>query len=301
MQIILLFLDGVGIGKPDPETNPFFRARLPQLSSLLDGELPHDRRKRHRSALATMVPVNATLGVPGLPQSGTGQTAIFTGVNAAKLIGKHFGPYPTTDLRPIVETKNIFRRLMSHGRRAVFANAFPKQFFDYVESGTRRLTVTTLSAMYAGIPLLTASDLKQNRGVSADLTRSRWPELGISDLNVITPAEAGRHLAELSAQHDFTLFEYWLTDHAGHSQDMTFGVDVLERFDAFLTGILELSDLSKTLLVIVSDHGNLEDLSRKTHTRNPVPCIAIGERRDEFCAIVKNLTHVTPAILRMLV
>ncbi len=300
MRVLLLFLDGVGIGVRNAEVNPFFRADLPHLRSLLGGEMPHSRLKRISTKRAELIPVNATLGIPGFPQSGTGQAALFTGVNAAKLIGQHFGPHPTTTLHPLVEEKNIFRQLKSLGKSVCFANAFPQQFFDYVDTGTRRLTVTTLSCRYAGVPLLRVESLRGDNALSADLTRARWPELGYPDLPVVTPEEAGNHLCAIANKHSFTLFEYWLTDHAGHTQDMPLAVEVLERFDALLGGLLEDIDLSESLLVLTSDHGNIEDLSTKTHTRNPVPCLAVGKKHKEFLDGIKNLTHITPAILRML-
>lgn len=299
MNILLLFLDGVGIGKKNEAVNPLFRASLPTLRSLLGG-IPHSRYKSATTSRAILAPANATLGVEGLPQSGTGQTAIFTGINAPKKIGRHFGPFPTTDLRPEIEKRNIFRQLKDLGKSVVFANAFPRQFFEYTRSGTRRLSVTTLSCMMTGIPLQTSDSLARNEAVSADLTRERWPELGYPELSVITAHEAGEHLAAIAGKHDFTLFEYWLTDHAGHSRDMNSAVDVLERFDSFLNGLLEKLDLRETLVVLISDHGNIEDLSTKSHTRNPVPCIAIGSQRQEFISRIKNLTHITPTIVRFL-
>ncbi len=299
MRVLLLFLDGVGIGKDDKEVNPLFHASMPALRTLLGG-MPHSRRKSLSTARAAVVPVNATLGVPGLPQSGTGQTAIFTGTNASKKIGRHFGPYPTTDLRPVIEEKNIFRQLLQRGKRVIFANAFPKQFFEYTQSGTRRLTVTTLSCLMSGVPLLTIEALRNDAAISADITRERWPELGYPELHTVRPEEAGAHLAAIAAHHDFTLFEYWLTDHAGHSMDMKFAVDVLERFDGFLGGLIDHSDLTKCLIVLISDHGNIEDLSTKTHTRNPVPCIAVGAGGKDLIMRVKNLSHLTPALVTIL-
>ena len=299
MRVILLFLDGVGIGKRDPHTNPFLAARLPILKELLGDSIPSLSNKRFRSIRTELVPVNATLRVPGLPQSGTGQTAIFTGVNGARLFGRHFGPYPPTVLRPVIETKNIFRQLRNRGKTVCFANAFPQRFFDYTSSGTRRLTVTTLACMLTGVPLLTANDLRRNEGISADFTRVRWPELGHPDVEPVTPREAGHHLWHLAEQNDFTLFEYWLTDHAGHGQNMKLGIEVLESFDQFLGGIFEGFRNSDSLLVMISDHGNLEDLSVKTHTRNPVPCIAVGQHAHDFVSSVRSLTHITPAILKL--
>ena len=300
MRVIFLFLDGVGIGTMNPDVNPFFKARLPHFRSLLDGMLPHGGESRISARSAELVPINSTLGVPGLPQSGTGQAALFTGVNAARQIGKHFGPHPTTTLHPLVQEKNIFRQLKSRGKAVRFVNAFPKQFFDYVDSGTRRLTVTTLSCKYADVPLLRAEELGRNEAVSSDLTRARWPELGYPELHAIPPRESGRHLWKIALNYDFTLFEFWLTDVAGHSRDVSMAVEILERFDGFLEGLLEEFDGSSSLLIITSDHGNIEDLTTKSHTRNQVPCIALGKKRREVLAGVRSLTHITPAILRML-
>jgi hypothetical protein len=216
------------------------------------------------------------------------------------MIGRHFGPFPTTDLKPVIREDNIFGTLIRAGKRVVFANTFPRQFFEFTNSGTRRLTVTTLSCTMSGVPLLTADHLRQNMGISADITRERWQEMGYPDLPEIPAEEAGKHLADLSGDHDFTLFEYWLTDHAGHSMKMEFCVDVLERFDRFLGGFLANVDLAQTTAVLISDHGNLEDISTKGHTRNAVPCLAFGGQWNQILASIRNLTHVTPAIVKLL-
>ena len=300
MNVLLLFLDGVGIGKANPETNPFFQASLPTMQSLLGKELFSFKRKRISTKRAELVPANATLGVAGLPQSGTGQTAIFTGVNASRMINRHFGPYPTTDLRPVIYEKNIFRQLKARNKSVVFANAFPKQFFEYTESGTRRLTVTTLSCLMSDVPLLTADVLRENKAISADIHRERWGEMGYPDILPISAETAGEQLAEICRNHDFTLFEYWLTDHAGHSRDMARSVEVLERFDRFFGGLLGRIELHTTTVVLVSDHGNIEDLSTKTHTRNSVPCLVLGPERERYAASIRNLTHITPSILQLL-
>ncbi|HTP12625.1 MAG TPA: peptidase, partial [Bacteroidota bacterium] len=163
-----------------------------------------------------------------------------------------------------------------------------------------RLTVTTLACMMTGIPLRTANDLMRDEGISADFTRARWPELGHPDVRPVSPREAGHHLWQLASKFDFTLFEYWLTDVAGHSQKMDTAIDALEKFDGFLEGFLELFEPANALLITISDHGNIEDLSTKSHTRNPVPCIAAGAHRKEFVNGIRNLTHLTPSILNIL-
>jgi len=300
MKTILLFVDGLGIGDEDAGVNPLLRARMTNLRALLGGGIPTKESPGFSFNGAIAKPIDAVLDIEGLPQSGTGQIAIFTGANGPRLHGAHFGPYPPSSLRGVLESDNIFRRLIHRKKKGVFANAFPRQFFEYVRRGTRRLTVTTLSCLSAGVELRTAEDLADDVAVSADLTRERWADLGYPELTPISARESGAHLARLSRDVDFTLFEYWLTDHAGHKLDFSFAVDVLERFDDFLGGILEHIDLKHQLLAIVSDHGNIEDLSTKTHTRNDVPIIVTGRRAGDLVQRVDNITHITPTIVDLL-
>lgn len=296
MKIIFLFLDGVGLGDEYPLINPLFCSNLPNLRALFQNSLPSKKRSNLTSKIAALVPVDTRLDVDGLPQSGTGQVTLFTGVNGAKEHGGHFGPFPPTTLHHSLRDENIFRQLLQRKKSVVFANTFPHQFFEYVKKGRRRLSATTMACIMTDVPLLTGEHLKRNEGVSADITRERWPELGYS-IPKIVPSVAGRHLAEIAGRHDFTLFEYWLPDHAGHKQDHPLAVRVLETFDSFLGGIIESTDLKDTLLVITSDHGNIEDLSTKSHTLNEVPCIAVGALAHQFVKRVKSLTDFTPAIV----
>jgi 2,3-bisphosphoglycerate-independent phosphoglycerate mutase len=300
VRVIFLFLDGVGLGKADPNINPLFKARLPHLRSLLGGKIPFLGLRRFSSELAEVVPLNATLRVAGLPQSGTGQAALFTGVNAPKLIGRHFGPYPASTLHALIREQNIFKQMKAAGHSVCFANAFPKQFFDYVASGKRRLSVTTLSCQNAGVEILDAEAMRRGEAVSADITCGRWPELGYPDLPAIMPHDAGRHLWNIAQKHALTLFEYWLTDYAGHGRGVATAVEVLERFDGMLGGLLEGFTPKECTLILTSDHGNIEDLSTKSHTRNPVPCIIAGSKQKELSAVLRSLTDVTPALVSLL-
>ena len=305
VQVLMLFLDGVGIGRRDPDVNALIAAHLPSLRSLLGGEIPTLDRRGVTASPAVAFPLDATLGIPGLPQSGTGQAALFAGVNASRIAGKHFGPYPYSTLRPIIARQNIFKRCLDAGFTTCFANAFPKRFFDYMKHHGSRLSVTTLSCTQTGIPLLQGADLVAGHAVSADITNEGWKNLGHPDIEVLKPAEAGRRLAKISAHHDFVLFEYWKTDYAGPSRDMKEAIRVLERFDAMLGGILDALDSTRTLLLITSDHGNIEDMSVKTHTRHPVPLILYGHKHKETAALLQaksrpSLPHVIPAIMEIL-
>jgi hypothetical protein len=251
--------------------------------------------------------LDANLGIAGLPQSGTGQTSLFTGVNGAALAGKHFGPHPYSSLRPVIERQNIFRRLLDADKRPCFANAFPQRFFDYALQPRSRFTVTTISCLASGLRLLDASDLAAGRGVSADITGAGWHALGHPEIVPVVPAEAGRRLARLLEGNDFVLFEYWRTDHAGHAMRREEARSVLETFDGLLGGVVEAVAGSDVLLLITSDHGNIEDITVKTHTRHPVPLVAHGPGHRDFVDRIRNgrhgtpdLTSVTPAILEFI-
>jgi hypothetical protein len=305
LRVLFLFLDGVGLGKRDPSANPLFAAPLEGLRRLCGGEIPSLRRAWLRHTHGGVLPLDATLGVPGLPQSGTGQTALFTGLNAAKLIGKHFGPYPYSTLRPLLQKQNLFQRLLDAGRSCCFANAFPQRFFDYVDRHPTRLTVPALSCLYSGVPLRRAEDLAGGRAVSADITGAGWKTLGHHEIETVEPVEAGRRLARLTRHNDFVLFEYWKSDHAGHAMSMREAQEVFEKLDAMIVGVLEGIDRRDTLVLLTSDHGNVEDLRVRTHTRNPVPCVAYGKGSEEFLSdlsspAARTLCRVTPAIIRLL-
>ena len=120
------------------------------------------------------------------------------------------------------------------------------------------------------------------------------------DVPLFTPAEAGEILGRESRRYDFCLYEYFQSDRAGHSRDLARCQAEARKLDAFLARLLETVDLSETLLVVTSDHGNLEDVRTKSHTLNPVPLMAWGPGAREFIAEVEDISGVTPGILKAL-
>lgn len=297
MSIYLIFWDGVGYGKKDPAKNPFFSAKLPALQTLCGGNLPSASFKKYSSDIVSLSPVNTTLRVPGLPQSGTGQTAIMTGVNAAKMIGKHFGPHPYSTLVPVIKEQNLFVRLQRMGKSFFFANGYPQKYFDYIFGPKGKVPTIALAYISAGKSLNTHVAIKHRQAISADISGTRWKELGHPDVQPTTPQEAGALMYELGKKVDLIFFEYFVTDHAGHSQEMAVAVEMLERMDGFIEGILQRFNYDEDIILIVSDHGNIEDLSVKTHTRNPVPLLVIGKQHSYFSSRIRSLVDITPAII----
>lgn len=297
MSFYFIFWDGVGYGKNNPTVNPFFAAKLPTFETLFDGKLPSLSFKKFSSDVVSLSPVNTTLRVAGLPQSGTGQCAMMTGVNAAKHIGKHFGPHPYSTLVPIIKEKNLFVRLQQMNKTFFFANGYPKRYLDYLFGPKGKIPTIALAYLSAGKSLNTHVDIQNRQAISADISGSRWGELGHPEVPMIHPAEAGKLFYELGKKVDLIFFEYFVTDHAGHSQEMRTAIEMLERMDGFLNGILRRFDYSNDIIFIISDHGNVENLSVKTHTRNPVPLIVIGKQHSYFSSRIRTLVDVTPTIV----
>jgi hypothetical protein len=299
-RVLFIFLDGVGIGKADPAVNPFFSTPLKTLPSILGGNLPDLDNPRYQSNHVTLVPIDANLGVEGLPQSGTGQTSLLTGVNAAQYIGKHFGPYPFSSLKPILRETSIYTKLEEQGKSVMYANAFPHQFFDHMKSKRARIAATTFSWISSGHTLNSAEDLAKGNALSSDITNEGWKtRLGYPDMPLLTAREAGKLLARISRSYDFVLYEYYLTDHAGHERSFSLAGASLLKLDSLLEGILQEIDLSSTLVLLTSDHGNMEDLSTKSHTRNPVPFLAIGAG-NKIIERAQSLTDVYSIIVEYL-
>ncbi len=292
----MVFFDGWGLGPDNEAINPFLAVPMPALRSLLGGKIPVNGNGHLNARYATLIPTDATLGVPGLPQSATGQTTLFTGVNAARAIGEHLGPYPNGALRKIIATNNIFQQLTDKDCRVAFANAYPPIFFERLARNSARRSATSYAAYAAGVRYRTIDDLRAGQAVSAFVTNDRWVAAG-ADVPRITARQAGQNLARLAKDYDFTLFEYFLTDAAGHKGKRDFVTAVLTQVDELLTGILEEIDLSTTLFITTSDHGNVEDSSAKGHTLNPGPTILVGAGRAGLAPRIHSLTDMTPAVV----
>ena len=298
MRVLLLFFDGWGLGANDPATNPFLTASMPTLRELFGGTIP-TRENNSASARALLAPTDATLGVPGIPQSATGQTAIFTGVNAPRVIGEHLGPYPNAALRKILARDNLFQRLTAATRRVAFANAYPPIFFERLARNKARRGATSYAVHAAGVRYRDIDDLRAGRAVSAFVTNQIWRDHG-ADVPLITAHEAGKNLARLADENDLTVFEYFLTDAAGHKAKPDFTARVLAEVDELLRGVLDAINLDDSLVVTTSDHGNVEDTTAKGHTRNPVPTILIGAGREKMAPQIHALTDLTLAISNLL-
>jgi len=294
-RLVLVFLDGVGIGPDDPDSNPFLQADLPWLRGVLGG-IPTLGRPELRGPGAVAFPLDAVLGVDGLPQSGTGQTSLLTGRNAAALFGRHFGPWTPVSLRSMLAEENVLRRARDAGLSAAFANAYPR---DWPSGRAARWPAAPpLAARAAGLLTRHSEHLARGEAVASDIDNERWRKhLGPGDLPRISPSDAGANLARVSSTTRLTFFAHYSTDYAGHRADMGECVRALRRVDAFLGGLAAADP--DALVLVTSDHGNIEDI-RDGHTRNPTLGVAAGPGAAEFRGELSSIMDVPRAVLAWL-
>lgn len=308
MRVLFIFLDGIGLGENNPEINPLARAKMPNLNQLLEGRALLKESAPFHGEYATLLAIDPRVGVTGLPQSATGQGILVTGKNIPAEIGYHYGPKPNPEVATHLKNGTLFSRFSAAGKKAALLNAYPPRYFDGIDSGKRLYSSIPLAVTNAGLSLFTQEDFFAGRALSADFTGNGWRQmLGFPNAPELSSQEAGRKLALLAKEYHFSLFEYWASDYAGHKQQMETGVELMETFDDVLGGLAEemKEERSKNgdemLVLITSDHGNMEDLSTRKHTNADVPALVIGEKttREEFTREMKDLTHIAPAIWNM--
>ncbi|MBU8898206.1 metalloenzyme [Corallococcus sp. H22C18031201] len=285
MRVAVLFIDGVGIGRKEPASNPLAHREY-LLSWFQDAPgptLPDSGRG---------VAVDATFGVTGRPQSASNQTAILTGDPAPVLVGSHVLGYPNAALRDLMSRRSIVRRLKAAGRSATFANAYPAPYLDLlgiprratsepsermeVPPAARKVKPSAAKLAFAAgeEPLRTLDDARADDGLTHDITGEHARAYGLHAPER-TPEQAAAVFWRIAAGADFTFFEHYLADEAGHARDMAAALAALDTFDAFARALVATRPDDARVLVC-SDHGNVEDLSTRSHTIHPVPVLYFG-------------------------
>ena len=304
MSVLFLFVDGVGLAPVGPD-NPLSDAPMPAIHAVLNGALTIERAGAASRAL--LRPLDATMGVAGLPQSGTGQTALLTGINAAAIHGRHQPHFPPVALRSLLVERSIFRRLTEAGRRVAFANAFGMRYWEALAARRLRRSASVIAAEGAGVRFRSDHDLRAGSALTWDIT-GETIRAGGGDAPVVAARAAGARLARLAAQYDFVFFETFLTDLAGHGRLAHLAAPdrpplaiveqvhmAMERVDGMITGALDAMRPGDTL-VLASDHGNIESLSSSSHTRNPVPLLVVGPAASWFAHLV-SIVEVADAVV----
>ncbi|MDB5078689.1 MAG: hypothetical protein JWP00_613 [Chloroflexi bacterium] len=299
-HFIYLFLDGIGLAPAGPD-NPFAPVGPDSLDPMpfLNGVLgtPLLAGPEIHTSEVLFKPVDATLGVPGRPQSATGQAALYTGRNAPAFLGRHLTGFANGSLRILLEESGMFKQILALGGRATAANLYTPAYFQAIENRKLRYSVGALLNITAGVPFRMPEDYERGEALFWDITNRYSSSRGF-ELPIIAPQEAGRRLARLAEGYEVTLFESYLPDYAGHAQDMDRAREVLREVDGLIEGIM-LYKSPGTTLVICSDHGNIEYLGSRLHTLNPVPLLVFGPAAPAFGG-VETIMGLVPVIVDQL-
>ncbi len=282
MRTLFLFVDGLGI-RAAAADNPVTEAVCPTLFRLIT----RDAR-----------PIDACLGVPGLPQSATGQTTMFTGVNASQYMGRHVEGFPGPSLRTLIASNNLLHTLTGEGHRVCFANGYYVESVEEIRA-RRFKSVTTVMGLTCPQIFCLREHLLANQAVFQDITRASMRARGYTG-PLVTPQQAAEHLIQIALAHDFTLFEYFQTDLAGHSRNFQEAVETLTLLDSFLAPVFVMAREQDLLVVLCSDHGNIEAIEAHGHTTNPVPLIALGPGSERMLQDTTSLLDITPRLLPLI-
>jgi len=196
--LAFLFVDGLGLSS-DPRS-PLKRLDLPTLGALTGG---FSRVPLSRPSLAYRV-LDARLGVEGLPQSATGQTALLTGKNASQLLGHHQGPHPLSKLQALLQRESLQFWATRRGLGVLHANGYRPEYLEKVQGSRRNLlSAFAFAARAAGLELL---PMDHPRAVLPAF----WPQ----------PEAAGERFAQIAQHYDLTFLESWALDYWGHRLPM---------------------------------------------------------------------------------
>ncbi len=197
-KLIFIFLDGIGLGRND-DSNPFTKASMPTLLNLIGQKLINTTNIVEQNILVKGI--DACLGVEGVPQSATGQTALFTGFNAQAILGYHLTAYPNNELISIIKNRSILKYAKEKHISSIFANSYTDKFFDSSKQNFSAYSVTTHCVLAAQKRFNTINDLINGKAVHWDITNSTLQ----NEVSVISPFKAGQNLKNITNDYDLVL------------------------------------------------------------------------------------------------
>ncbi|MFZ4814324.1 MAG: hypothetical protein ACOYL5_07305 [Phototrophicaceae bacterium] len=300
-RVLVIFIDGIGIGEDIPARNPFSSADMSTLTALTNGKRWVQGIGRQDSARATFIPTDPRMGIPGRPQSGTGQATIISGKNVPALVGEHYGPKPNLATREVLAKGTIFNDVVARGKKAALISAYPPHLHQEIKRGKYLPSSYQQAVLQMGLPMFGVDDLRAGRALSEDWTGEAWRrQMGFTDTPLYTPEEAGARMVTIARQYDFAFFSHWMSDVIGHRGTLEDGVKLLELLNRVMRGVLNTWQDDEGVIVLTSDHGNMENLADRHHTENDVPTLIVGNQRHTVAEGLTTLADIVPGLRRVL-
>ncbi|MBL8680024.1 MAG: hypothetical protein JNK05_12695 [Myxococcales bacterium] len=189
-------------------------------------------------------------------------------------------------------------RARNAGATSAYLNAFTHERARDSEDRSKSVHrgACTCAAIAGGGKLYTLDDLERGRAATFDLVHDVIRGLGI-DVPPRSMLDAARAVLTGAREVHLSLFELFLTDKAGHAQDTGFARREVARTERFLDALTSIADPATDTIVVVSDHGNLDDLSTRGHTMAPVPALAWGRGAAALVENWNSLEDIGEAVL----
>lgn len=218
-------------------------------------------------------------------------------------------------MREVIKRENLLLKLKNIGVNSRFINTYPKHSDLFSEPNIkisktgemtfsdefpaifkRRISVTSSIIISNSEKPFDIKDLKDKRSLYQDYSNRSLLKHGL-DLPVYSPEEAGEIIGSVSKNYDLILYEYFQTDIYAHRKSLKEKLELITNLDLLITRLIsQLNEQTDTLLII-SDHGNLEDASTKNHTLNLVPLIVWGKGKQKLINRINDISDITPSIL----
>ena len=188
----------------------------------------------------------------------------------------------TEDLVPSFDREQVEAGLTLDGRPVRLLGAERHGFEELFTLAEINKNIFVHAAREAGVPLLSYADVSADRALTSSMmheleARLNFKFLDQAPLPARTPDDAAAILAELAAEFTCIFYKYKIPDLVSHSGRPELAREVFATIEEFVHGVLVRIDAEKTIIVVTSDHGHLEQVNyHEGHPKNRVPTWYFG-------------------------
>ncbi len=213
-------------------------------------------------------------------------TAIPGGCLANAIFPRHlafFGSSYCEDLVPRLGRDEVEGRLRYRGEPVKLGGKDKHGFAELFTLAEINQNIFVHAARRANVALPTWADVRAGRALTSSLTHELEGDfdlsvIGEAPLPARSPAEGARILARLSATHPFVFYKFQMPDLVSHTARVELARGVFATIETFLRALLEGIDPARTLVVVTSDHGHLEQVGfTHGHPKSKVPTWVFGQ------------------------
>jgi hypothetical protein len=218
-----------------------------------------------------------------------------------------FGSSFAQDQVPRVDRHAVENGLRYRGRPVRFKGEGKNGFAELFTLAEINQNIFVHAAREAGVPLRTWTDVRARRALTSTMTHELEADFNVdffeqAALPIHTPQEAADILVSQARQHDFLFYKYQIPDLVSHTGQIELARQVFAVIESFVERVLQAIDPERTVVVITSDHGHLEQLtSSHAHPKTKVPTWYFGPEPLRTAARLRrpeNIFHVLTDLAR---